>query len=121
MEERHNQMFITYEEGRATFDDYLNRVIFCQKRGFTPAEFTDFMFSLTTADVSMIELIKKLKVNYGLKIKRALVFIDKVKENNLPPIPLSITYLPVVGDRASKLRIPFQSNPKGTLLFINSR
>ncbi len=68
MEERHGIMFVTYEEGRITLDEYLDRVIFYKKRDFTLNEFRDFMFSLTTADVEMIAFIKKLKAQYGLKI-----------------------------------------------------
>ncbi len=68
MEERHSIMFVTYEEGRITLDEYLNRVIFYKKRDFTLNEFRDFMFSLTTPYEEMIALIKKIKQQYGLKI-----------------------------------------------------
>ncbi len=68
MEERHSILFITFEEGRITLDEYLARVIFYKKRDFTFNDFRDFMFSLTTAKEDMIALIKKLKVQYGLKI-----------------------------------------------------
>ncbi|MEO8416774.1 MAG: HAD-IA family hydrolase [Ginsengibacter sp.] len=68
MEERHSIMFVTYEEGKITLDEYLDRVVFYQDRDFSSAEFRDFMFSLTTADLEMISFIKKLKAQYGLKI-----------------------------------------------------
>ncbi|CAN5128296.1 HAD family phosphatase [soil metagenome] len=68
MEERHSIMFVTYEEGRITLDEYLNRTIFHKKRDFTFDEFRDFMFSLTTPNVEMIDFIKSLKMQYGLKI-----------------------------------------------------
>ena len=68
MEERHNIMFVTYEEGRITLDEYLNRVIFYKKRDFTFNEFRDFMFSLTSPHEEMIAFIKKIKQQYGLKI-----------------------------------------------------
>ncbi len=68
MEERHSIMFVTYEEGRITLDEYLNRVVFYKERNFSYAEFRDYMFSLTTADLKMIAFIKKLKVQYSLKI-----------------------------------------------------
>jgi putative hydrolase of the HAD superfamily len=39
MEERHLLMFETYEEGKITLEEYLDRVIFYQKRAFTRAQF----------------------------------------------------------------------------------
>ena len=68
MEERHGLMFVTYEEGRITFEEYLDRVVFYTKRDFTHTEFSDFMCSLSTPDLEMIAFIKKLKLQYGLKI-----------------------------------------------------
>lgn len=68
MEERHSIMFVTYEEGRITLNEYLDRVIFYKKRDFTFNEFRDFMFSLTTPHEEMIAFIKKIKQQYGLKI-----------------------------------------------------
>ena len=68
MEERHNIMFVTYEEGKISLKEYLDRVVFFKKRDFSFNEFRDFMFSLTTPYPDMIAFIKKLKVQYGLKI-----------------------------------------------------
>ena len=68
MNQRHALMFVVYEEGRITLDEYLYRVVFYQKRDFTPDQFKDFMFSLTTPDIKMITLIKHLKEIYQLKI-----------------------------------------------------
>jgi putative hydrolase of the HAD superfamily len=68
MEERQGLMFVTYEEGRITFDEYLDRVVFYTNRNFTHTEFSDFMCSLSTPDLEMIAFIKKLKLQYGLKI-----------------------------------------------------
>ncbi len=68
MEERHGLMFVTYEEGRITFDEYLDRVVFYTKRDFTRTEFSGFMCSLSTPDLEMIAFIKKIKLQYGLKI-----------------------------------------------------
>lgn len=68
MEKRHSIMFETYEEGKISMDEYLDRVVFYEQRDFTNNEFRDFMFSLTTSHEDMIALIKKLKVQHGLKI-----------------------------------------------------
>jgi len=61
-------MFVTYEEGKITLNEYLERVVFYKQRDFTVDHFRDFMFSLSTPDLEMISFIKKLKVQYGLKI-----------------------------------------------------
>jgi putative hydrolase of the HAD superfamily len=68
MEARHSILFVTYEEGRILLDEYLDRVIFYKKRDFTANEFRDFMFSLTTPHQEMIDFIKKIKQQYGLKV-----------------------------------------------------
>ena len=68
MEERHHLTFDTYEEGKLTLEDYLNRVVFYQKRPFTSAQFRRFMFAQSKPYPEMIELVAQLKVRYGLKI-----------------------------------------------------
>jgi len=68
MEERHGLNFETQEEDKTTFNEYLDRVVFCQKRPFTPAEFRHFMFAQSKPFARMIELIRDLKAKYGLKI-----------------------------------------------------
>ncbi|MBC7536764.1 MAG: HAD family phosphatase [Ferruginibacter sp.] len=68
MEDRHGLMFVTFEEGKITMEEYLNRVVFYKQRDFTQSVFREFMFSLTTPDGEMIALLKKLKKQYGLKI-----------------------------------------------------
>ena len=68
MEERHHLTFDTFEEGKLTLDEYLNRVVFYEKRSFTPVQFQDFMFDQTTPYPEMIEFIKRLKAQYQLKI-----------------------------------------------------
>jgi putative hydrolase of the HAD superfamily len=39
MEKRHNQAFDTYELGKLNIEEYLNRVVFYEKRSFTPTQF----------------------------------------------------------------------------------
>ena len=68
MEDRHHLTFDTYEEGKLTLQEYLGRVVFHQKRPFTRAEFRRFMFAQSKPYPEMIELIRKLKAKYGLKI-----------------------------------------------------
>jgi putative hydrolase of the HAD superfamily len=68
MEERHGLNFETHEEDKITFKEYLDRVVFYEKRPFTRAEFRRFMFAQSKPYAEMIELVRDLKVKYGLKI-----------------------------------------------------
>jgi putative hydrolase of the HAD superfamily len=68
MEERHGLNFETHEEDKITFNEYLDRVVFYQKRPFTRAEFRRFMFAQSKPYAEMIELVRNLKAKYGLKI-----------------------------------------------------
>ena len=68
MEDRHHLNFATCEEGKLTLDEYLDRVVFYQKRSFTRAQFRNFMFSQSKPFPPMIELVRRLKARYGLKI-----------------------------------------------------
>ena len=79
MESRHNQAFDTYELDKLTIEEYLNHVVFYEKRSFTPAQFKKFMFSQSKPHPQMIELVRKLKTNYGLKI---IVVSNEARELN---------------------------------------
>ena len=68
MEDRHHLTFDTYEEGKLTLEEYLGQVVFYQKRPFTQDQFRHFMFEQSKPFPEMIELIARLKVQYGLKI-----------------------------------------------------
>ncbi len=68
IEERHALNFETHEEGRMTFSDYLDRVVFYQKRPFTRAQFRSFMCAQSKPYHEMINIVARLKVRHGLKI-----------------------------------------------------
>jgi len=68
MEDRHNQTFYTFEIGKITIDEYLKRVVFYKKRSFTRAEFKQFIFMQSKECPSMIDLVRKLKASYHLKV-----------------------------------------------------
>jgi putative hydrolase of the HAD superfamily len=68
MEERHHLTFDTYEEGKLTLEEYLDRVVFYQKRPFTRAQFRRFMFAQSKPHPEMIGLAAQLKTRHGLKI-----------------------------------------------------
>ena len=78
-EKRHNQAFDTYELDKLTIKDYLNRVVFYEKRPFTRAQFQKFMFAQSKPYPEMIGLVRKLKAKYGLKI---VVLSNEARELN---------------------------------------
>ena len=79
MEDRHHLTFDTYEEGKLTLEEYLDRVVFYKKRPFTQAQFRQFMFAQSKPYPKMIELVRRLKVRYGLKI---VVVSNEARELN---------------------------------------
>ena len=68
MNERHHLTFDTYEEGKLSLQQYLNRVIFYQDRSFSMETFKEFMFAQSQPYPEMIELIQNLKARYNLKV-----------------------------------------------------
>jgi putative hydrolase of the HAD superfamily len=68
MNERHHLTFDTYEEGKLTLEEYLNRIVFYEKRTFTQGQFRQFMFAQSKPNPEMIELMQALKARHGLKI-----------------------------------------------------
>jgi putative hydrolase of the HAD superfamily len=67
-EERHHLTFDTYEVGKLSLDEYLNRVVFYQERNFSKEEFRGFMFEQSQPYPEMIQLLQVLKGKYNLKI-----------------------------------------------------
>jgi putative hydrolase of the HAD superfamily len=65
---RHAIAFETCELGKLTMDGYLDIAVFYEPRDFTKEEFRQFMFTQSKPYPEMIELIKRLKKRYGLKI-----------------------------------------------------
>lgn len=68
MDERHHLTFDTYEEGKLTMDEYLNRVVFYKQRSFGPEDFRAFMFAQSKPITEMIDMVRALKMKYGLTI-----------------------------------------------------
>lgn len=68
MNERHHLTFDTYEEGKLSLDEYLNRVVFYEQRPFSKEEFRNFMFAQSQPFPEMIELMSGLKRRHGLRI-----------------------------------------------------
>ena len=68
LEERHHLTFDTYETGKLTLDDYLNRIVFYQARSFSMDRFKEFMFAQSRPYPDMIALMRELKQTYRLKL-----------------------------------------------------
>ena len=68
MNDRHNLTAETFEAGKLTLEEYLNLVVFYRERTFTRMQFQKFMFEQSEPYPLMIELIRKLKAQFGLKI-----------------------------------------------------
>jgi len=68
MDERHHLTFDTYEEGKLSLDEYLDRIVFYEERPFTRDSFRSFMFAQSRAFPEMIELVSGLKARHGLKV-----------------------------------------------------
>ena len=68
MNERHHLTFDTYEEGKLSLDEYLNRVVFYQERSFSREEFKAFMYAQSQPFPEMIKLMRDLKTQHGLQV-----------------------------------------------------
>ena len=79
MEERHVLNFVIYETDKLTLQEYLGWVVFYKKRSFTRPEFWRFMCSQSKPCSEMIQLMRKLKGKYGLKV---IVLSNEARELN---------------------------------------
>ena len=79
MEDRHHLTVDTYEEGKLSLEEYLDRIVFHQKRPFTRMQFRNFMFAQSKPYPEMTGMIRSLKVKYGLKI---VVVSNEARELN---------------------------------------
>ena len=68
LEERHHLTFDTYEVGKLTLDEYLERIVFFKERTFSYDDFKEFTFKKSLPYPEMIELICELKKKYNLKV-----------------------------------------------------
>ena len=68
LNKRHTEALDTYELGKLTLKEFLNWTVFYEKRSFTPDQFRKFMFAQSKPFPEMIDLVRRLKKRYGLKI-----------------------------------------------------
>lgn len=79
IEARHRLISEAYEEGKFTLEEYLSLVIFYKEQPFTRAQFRSFMFAQSKPYPKMIDLMRRLKIKYGLKI---VVVSNEARELN---------------------------------------
>ena len=58
--DRHEMVVSSFERGKISLDEYLQRTSFYRKRPFTAAEFREFMFSLSQPFPEVLELARAL-------------------------------------------------------------
>ncbi|MDD5712169.1 MAG: HAD family phosphatase [Smithellaceae bacterium] len=68
MDERHHLTFDTFEEGKLTLDEYLDRLVFYEPRSFTCDDFKAFMFAQSQPYPEMISFIRRLRQRHGIKV-----------------------------------------------------
>lgn len=68
MESRHRLTFDTYEIGKITLEEYLNRTVFYESRPFSPQDFINFMYEQSKTLPEMIDFVTALKQQYRLKV-----------------------------------------------------
>ncbi|HEY3738903.1 MAG TPA: HAD family phosphatase [Bryobacteraceae bacterium] len=63
IEARHNLTFDTFEVGKITLDEYLQRTVFHSSRTFSMAEFREFMYQQSQPYPEMLELVRAVKAS----------------------------------------------------------
>ncbi len=63
-EARHKEVVYSFEEGRVTLDEYLQRTVFYDSRNFTKAAFQEFMFGLSKPKPEVLEIVHGLSGEY---------------------------------------------------------
>jgi len=59
-DDRHDMLISSFERGKISLQEYLERTIFYRPRSFTPQAFQDFMFSLSQPHDENLQLAKEL-------------------------------------------------------------
>jgi putative hydrolase of the HAD superfamily len=68
VDQRHHLTFDTYEIGKLSLDDYLDRIVFYEPRTFSREDFKTFVFAQSKPFPEMIELIRQTKARNSLKL-----------------------------------------------------
>jgi len=66
LEARHKELFVPFEEGKFSLDEYLERAVFYTSRPFTVEEFKTFMRSLSKPNHEALEIARGLSNKYPM-------------------------------------------------------
>lgn len=67
LQERHHLTFDTYEAGKLSLDEYLDRIVFYTRRSFNKEDFKKFMFAQSKPFKDMIVYVKEIKQKHNLR------------------------------------------------------
>ena len=59
-DDRHDMLASSFERGKISLDEYLDRTVFYRPRAFTRKAFRDFLFSLSQPDREALDLARAL-------------------------------------------------------------
>jgi len=59
-QDRHEMVVSSFERGKITLDEYLDRTVFYRPRPFTPVAFREYMFSLSQPDNDTLAFAREL-------------------------------------------------------------
>ena len=110
LESRHHQAFDTYETGKLSLDEYLARVVFHRQRAFTPVQFREFMFAQSRPHPEMLDLVRRLKAKYALKL---IVVSNEGRELNAHRIQ-------AFGLDIFRLALDVTQTPAGQIIYIEN-
>ncbi|MGH9663591.1 MAG: HAD-IA family hydrolase [Bryobacteraceae bacterium] len=68
MDQRHHLTFDTYEIGKVSLDEYVDRMVFYEPREFSRQDFIEFMYQQSQPHEEMIGLVHELKARHRLKV-----------------------------------------------------
>lgn len=68
VDSRHRMTFDTYEIGKLSLDDYLDRIVFYKPRKFTKDDFKAFMYGESKPFPEMLALMREVKQRNGIKL-----------------------------------------------------
>jgi len=66
LEARHKELFVPFEEGKFSLDEYLERAVFYKPRSFTVEQFKEFMRSLSKPNHEALEIARGLSAKYPM-------------------------------------------------------
>jgi putative hydrolase of the HAD superfamily len=82
LNERHHLLFENYEAGKFSLDEYLDLLIFYQKRKFTKTQFRSFIFEQSKPYPEMLQLAQELAKQKGRRGFRIAILNNEGKELN---------------------------------------